>query len=346
MKEEKMRKIILFTMMVVFSVTLCVVYAGGSGGGEKPEKEIVWKMSHVEPIDSSMVKATQDFIFKEITERTDGMLKFEVYPDSVLGNEREVISSLQQGSVEMASTSLAILGLFVDKYLVFPMPFLWSDKAHFDRFKTSSEGKKILEEVQEESEEAGFMFVTLDFLGYRMPNMVTHIIKSPDDFKGAKMRTMENDLQISTMKALGANPVPIPWNDVYNALKMKVVDGWYNDPAGIRYQTAWEVAPYLTEVPLFCSFEVTTISKKAFDALPSDYQKIVLDVFKKNADKAWEPFYSQLVQMHEENIPKMEDYYKVEDVAAFQKAVQPVWEDFQREYPWAEKYIAAMLKYK
>jgi hypothetical protein len=50
--------------------------------------------------------------------------------------------------------------------------------------------------------------------------------------------------------------------------------------------------------------------------------------------------------MHEENIKKMDDFYKVKDVAAFQEAVQPVWQDFQNEHPWAERYIDVMLKYK
>ena len=83
-----MKKINLFIMLIIFSAAFSMVYAAGSGESEKPEKEIVWKMSHVEPIDSSMVKATQDYILKEITERTDGMLKFEIYPDSVLGNNK------------------------------------------------------------------------------------------------------------------------------------------------------------------------------------------------------------------------------------------------------------------
>ena len=189
--------------------------------------EITWKANTVVPESHPIFKAMKEGFADEIAKRTNGRMAIQIFPASQLGGERDVMQSLQTGAVEVSLHTVGILGTFVPEYNFMNLPFLINGADHFHAITHLPQVKAL----EKKTEENGFYLVYLGYFGARMPNIRTKLIESPKDFEGLNMRTMENDVHIATMRALGAQATPIPFPELYNALKLKVVDGMYNDPS-------------------------------------------------------------------------------------------------------------------
>lgn len=325
---KRVIKLIIVLSLVVFLFT-SVAYAVGG-------EQIVWKYHMVEIEGAPLTNAVQEYICDPIFEKTNGGLKLVIYPAAVLGGERDVMQSLQLGSVEAMCHTAAIIGLFVPEFSFLNLPFLFNDEEHFYRFLHSASFRKLARKT----EEYGFYLIGGGPLGYRLPTIRSKLIEKPADFQGLKMRTMEQPIHIATMKALGANPTSMPFPEIYNALRTKVVDGQYNDALAFRNLSIYEVTPYLTDLPFFISVEFTSISKVAFDKLPKDYQEIVREVFEENFEKAIRIGYKDNLEVLKETIVTGFKYYhRVDNLDPFRKAVNSVYDDFLKDYPEAKEYV-------
>lgn len=303
------------------------------------KEQIVWKFSCFQPEGSVMVTAVQKYLCDPIFEKTNGRLKLVIYPAAVLGGERDVMQSLQLGSVEVMHHSEAIVGLFVPEFNFLSLPFLFNNKEHFERFIPTDSWKKLTQKT----EKYGFYLMETGVGGFRLPTLRSKLIEKPADFKGLKIRTMEQPIQIATMKALGATPTPCPWPEIYQSVRTKVVDGQYNCYLGNYQLSIHEVAPYLTNLPLFISLECVSISKVAFDKLPKDYQEVVREVFKANYRKMLELTYEQaLDQLEEQAVTGFKYYHRIDNLDPFHKAVQSVYDNFVKDNPEAKECIDAV----
>jgi len=173
-------------------------------------------------------------------------------------------------------------------------------------------------------------------------------ISTPSDFEGVKMRTMENKVHIATMQALGANAEPIPFPEIYNALQTKQVDGMYNDANVFLQISTYEVAPYVSELPLFTSYEVVSVSKSAFDSLPDDLKPIVREYLEKMEDSVL----TEGSKINEGAIAKLMDmgvlkgHNVVTDLAPFREKVKPVYEDYYKDHPEARELVEFVTSLK
>jgi len=332
-------------------VVALLVLAVGSGtfcsGQDEPTsaegEKIVWKFHTLieerAPITQSMKKDLCDPVY----EKTNGGLEIVMYPGGVLGSERDVMQSLQLGSVEVMLHTAGIVGIFLPEFNFLSLPFLFQDKAHLDRFAETNSWKNLTKKT----ENHGFYFIEIGALGFRMPNTCEKLIKNPSDFKGMKFRTMEVPLQIETIQALGGIATPLPWGEVYQSLKTRVVDGWFNDALAFRNLSTYEVAPYVTELPLFGSFACLSISKSAFDSLPKEYQKIVWEVFSKNAKKAINTGYEDNLDILAElEQTKFKDFHRITDLSAFRDSVSSIYDDFVNKIPESKSILDEVMSSK
>lgn len=319
-------KILLFVLVILLSSSMAFTVGA---------KETVWKMSMYEPEGAPYVTAYQA-LWDKVYERTGGELKIVIYPGGQLGGERDLLQNLQTGALEAAQHSGGILGIFESTFLLVNLPFVFDNREHALRFVHTRAGKELMGLM----EQHGIYLMHLDILGFRQPNLVEQLIEKPEDFKGLKWRTMEVATQIDTMKALGAIPLPLPYPDVYNSLKMRVVDGWMNDALAFKTLSIYEVAPYFTELPLFASTQCLSFSKKAFDALSEKNQKILLEVAREGVEGvltvAWNHNDEVLQDLKK---TKFKAWNKIEDTTPYLEKVKDLYDELMKKVPATKKYI-------
>lgn len=151
----------------------------------------------------------------ELNRLAPGRFKVQHYPSGSLGGEREMVESVQLGTLEMAITGTSVIGNFVPEMLVMDLPFLFRDAPHARATFDGAIGSDLLAKFGPRN------LVGLAFgeIGFRHLTDSKRPIKSPDDLKGLKIRTMENPVHIAAFRALGALPTPMSWTEVMTALQ-------------------------------------------------------------------------------------------------------------------------------
>ena len=212
--------------------------------------------------------------FKEIVEeKTDGAIKVETYHSGQLGDDRSMTEALQLGTQEVTIPSTAPLANFVPDFSVYDIPFLFPNEEVADTVLDSDVGQDLLKKLESQN------LVGLSYWenGFRDLTNSEHPVATIDDFDGLKIRTMENDLHLDAFSALGANPTPMAFTELFTALQQGTVDGQENPYATIYLQKFYEVQDYVSNTHHIYSPFVFLMSKSFYDGLSEDQQKIVKD---------------------------------------------------------------------
>lgn len=212
--------------------------------------------------------------FKEIVEeKTNGQIVVETYHSSQLGDDRTMTEALQLGSQEVTIPSTAPLVNFVPEFAVFDFPFLFPSEEVADKVLDGEVGQKFLGMLEDQN------LVGLAYWenGFRDVTNSVRPIATAADFKGLKLRTMENQVHLEAFQALGANPAPMAFGELFTAMQQGTVDGQENPYATINLQKFYEVQDYVSNTHHIYSPFVFLMSKPFFDGLTEEQQKIVKD---------------------------------------------------------------------
>jgi tripartite ATP-independent transporter DctP family solute receptor len=236
------------------------------------EKQVVLKLGHaVAPEHPYHLGAVR---YSElVAQRTKNKVKIDVYPSTQLGNERDMVEGLQLGTIDLVVTSTGPLGGFVPRIFVVDLPFLFRDREHAYKVLDGSIGRELLDAFSAK----GIRGLAFWENGFRQMTNSVRPIEKPEDLKGIKIRTMENKVHLSAFRAFGASPTPMAWSEVYTALQQKTIDAQENPIAIIYFQKIYEVQKYLALTGHFYSPAPLLMSLKAFNNLPENIQKIMLD---------------------------------------------------------------------
>ncbi|SEA76193.1 tripartite ATP-independent transporter solute receptor, DctP family [Thalassobacillus cyri] len=266
--------------------------------------------------------------FKEIVEeKTDGAIKVETYHSGQLGDDRTMTEALQLGTQEVTIPSTAPLANFVPEFSVFDIPFLFPNEEVADEVLASDVGQGLLEKLESQN------LVGLAYWenGFRDLTNSKRAVATAEDFKGLKIRTMENDLHLEAFKALGANPTPMAFTELFTAMQQGTVDGQENPYATIYLQKFYEVQDHVSNTHHIYSPFVFLMSKEFFDGLNEDQQKIVTDAAKEAGKHQIklnrEANEKYLKSLQEEGMTYTEITPEAREEMV--KKVQPVIEDFK-----------------
>ena len=208
---------------------------------------------------------------KLVKEKSNGELEVQVFPAAQLGSERDAVEGLQLGTLEMTLTSTGPLGNFVPAVKLFNLPFL---------FQNRDEAYKILDGTIGTEIAAQFPAIGIRSLGWYengFRNITNNVrpINSMKDLAGVKIRVMEDSLFISTMKAMGASPLPMAFGELYTALEQGTVDAQENPLALIDACRFYEVQKYLAVTGHFYSPSMLLVSEMFFQSLTPAQKKAV-----------------------------------------------------------------------
>lgn len=212
--------------------------------------------------------------FKELVEKkSNGKIKVNVFPGGALGSDQANVSAIQGGTLEMASMNSGIFASQVKDFTVFDFPFMFASGKEADAVVDGTFGKKLHFKL----EEKGIVGLGFYELGFRNLTNGKRPINKVADISGLKLRVIPNPINVDWVKALGANPTPLPWPEVYAALEQGAVDGQENPVATINGAKLYEVQKHLTLTGHQYNPQSVVISKKFWETLNADEKKIVSD---------------------------------------------------------------------
>ena len=218
--------------------------------------------------------------FKEIVEKNSGgKLKVNVFPGGALGSDQANVSAIQGGTLEMASMNSGIFASQVKDFAVFDFPFMFASGKEADAVVDGAFGKKMHAKL----EEIGLVGLAYYELGFRNLTNGKRAINKVSDIEGLKLRVIPNPINVDWVKALGANPTPLPWPEVYAALEQGAVDGQENPIPTINSAKLYEVQKHMALTAHQYNPQSVIISKKFWDGLSAAEKKVVADAATESA---------------------------------------------------------------
>jgi len=332
MKIRSDRKYLVLISIALGLLIHFLILTPGATASEK----VILKVGHVQGPTTPLNKGWLRFA-KRVSELSNGSIEIRLFPSAALGNERHMIEQVQLRTLEMGSFAPAYMEAIEPSVAVATIPYLYRDSNHFHHLWYAPIGLELKDKLIKK----GFRALgTFDF-GFRSTVTRMKPIKSLADFKGIKIRVMENPTVIMTWKLLGASPVPMPWPEVYSALGAKVIDAMEAPPVGLWAIKVQEVAKYLTLTEHQFTCNLLFIGEWAWQRLTADQRKAV-----SQAAIESEKFQQEMVEKNNENyIRKMVEgglkVYKI-DKKPLQDVVKPVYEEFTNKIGWPDLITRVM----
>ena len=205
-----------------------------------------------------------------IAERSGGRHQIRVFHSRQLGEEKETIEQTRVGAIDLNRTNVALIGTFVPAMNVLAMPFLFRSIGHMQKVLDGPIGTSILDSF----EPYGFVGLTFYDSGARSIYNSVRPIRSIADMKGLRLRVQQSELMSDMIKALGAEPIELPYGQVRTGLATKLIDGAENNWPSFVTTDHYKYAGYYTLTEHTMSPEVLVMSQKAWESLSAEDRKI------------------------------------------------------------------------
>lgn len=235
------------------------------------------RFGHLNNTDHPVSAGVQKFA-ELVSAKSGGKLKVKEFPASQLGNEMQQQSGLQGGVQEMSAPASTSLAGIVKEFGLIDLPFSVTDFGQADALLDGPLGRALIAKLPEKG------LVALGFwdLGFRNVTNSKHAIAKPEDLAGLKIRVIPNPVFLETFKAFKANPVPMPFAELYGALESKAVDGQENPYSVILSNKFYEVQKFVSATNHVYAANIVLVSKKFWDKLSPAEQRILAE----SADEA------------------------------------------------------------
>jgi tripartite ATP-independent transporter DctP family solute receptor len=214
-----------------------------------------------------------------VAAKSGGKIKVNLFPGGTLGSDQANVSALQGGTLEMASMNSGILSNQVKEFAIYDFPFMFANEKEADAVVDGPFGQKMHANL----EPKGLVGLGYYELGFRNITNNRRAINKVEDLAGLKLRVIPNPINVDWVKALGANPTPLPFPEVYGALEQNAIDGQENPVTVIAANKLYEVQKHLVISNHQYNPQSVLISKKFWDGLTPEQKKIVADAAKESA---------------------------------------------------------------
>ena len=226
--------------------------------------EIVIKFSHVTNTDKHPKGIAATLLEQRVNDEMNGKACLEVFPNSTLYNDNQVLEALLQGDVQMAAPSLSKFEQFTKQFRIFDLPFMFKNIDAVDEFQNSDTGQAMKQSMTKRG------LLGLAFWHNGMKQMSANVpLNSPSDANGLKFRVQNSDVLKAQMAAMGASPQPMAFSEVYGALQTGVVDGQENTWSNIYGKKFFEVQDGVTETDHGIIDYLLVTSTDFMDSLPA-----------------------------------------------------------------------------
>jgi len=318
MRTYKRVLISIFCFSFAFGSTINFSYA-------QSEKRIL-KFAHVQPETHIYHRGALKFSEK-LAELSAGKMELQIFPNAIMGSEKAVLELLQLGSVDISPITTAITSSLIKELQMFSLPFLFDDHNHVcNTVDEKGFRDKLARDLNKKN---------LRPIGYWLSGSRNYAGKSPirsiEDFKGKKIRTMQDPYFLKTFECFGALPVPMPFGELYMGLQTNLVQGTEIPMNTYIQNKFYEVAPHPALMNTIYMAMILHMSEITWAKLNSQQQKWILD-----ASQSTEPYQRKITQEEEETSIKTLANLKLKptipDRNVLRKATEPVYGVFKKQF--------------
>lgn len=270
-----------------------------------------------------------DSFAKLLAEKTNGAINLTMYHGGTLGSQPDAIEQVRIGALEIGNFNLGPLGPIAPAANVVSLPFIFRDMDHMHRALDGEAGDQISAGMAEK----GLIALSWFDSGARSFYNSQKPINTPADVEGLKVRVMNNDLYSGMIAALGGNPSPMAFSEVYQALKTGVVDGAENNWPSYESTGHFEVAGYYSLSQHLIIPECICINADAFNALSADEQAAVKAAAVEAAEEQRVLWEARAVASREKVMAGGVEFNEIADKGPFQDAMAPVYEKYLADNP-------------
>lgn len=254
-----------------------------SNGNKKGK--LVIKYSHPNAPDS--VAGKQADLFAEIVnEKTNGEIEIEVYPSGQLGNLQEITESVELGTIGMSHNTMAANASLLEDLEAFDTPYIFESPEQMD--KVMAPDSSVMSMLNDKLiDESGVRMLYSFYFGTRHLT-ANKAVNSPDDLKGVKIRSIPYDIYTATVEGMGADAVPVDWNEVPTSLQTGVIDGQENPLDVVVANSLYELQDYLMMTGHIIASSGVVINEKVWQGLSESQQDAMLEAAKEARAKSME----------------------------------------------------------
>jgi len=257
------------TTLLRLTVMLSLLAGGGAALAQDIQERTI-RIGHLNNLGHPTSTGVQKFA-ELVAAKSGGKITVKEFPSSQLGNELQQQAALQGGVQEMLVASTTSLAGIVKEFGLFDFPFLFSSGAQADAMVDGPLGKLLSARLAEK----GVVVLGFFDLGFRNVTNGKRPITRAEDLEGLKLRVIPNPVFLETFKTFKANPIPMPFAELYGALESKAVDGQENPFAVILSSKFYEVNKYVSATNHVYATNPVQISKRFWDKLSPAEQKLL-----------------------------------------------------------------------
>ncbi len=229
-------------ILTAAAVALTMTVSAGAVAAACDDGEIVIKFSHVTNTDKHPKGIAASLLEQRVNDEMNGKACMEVFPNSTLYDDDQVLEAMLQGDVQLAAPSLSKFEAFTKQFQLFDLPFMFTNIDAVDKFQQGETGTNLMNSMQRRGLQGlGFWHNGMKQMSAKKP------LEMPGDAKGLKFRVQPSDVIVAQFETLGASPQPMAFSEVYGALQTGVVDGQENTWSNIYGQKFFEVQDGSTE---------------------------------------------------------------------------------------------------
>lgn len=268
------------------------------------------------------------FMADRVHELSGGRMRLEIFPNEQLGNETQGLEQTQAGTLAITKVSCGVIGNFVSLYNVFSLPYLFRDEDHLWSVLDGDIGQELLERLAVGNDGRPSGLTGLCFYDAGSRSFYTKVpIRTPDDVKGKKIRTMNDQVAMDIINAMGGAATPIAWGELYTSLQQGVVDGAENNAPSLLTSRHFEVCKYYTLDHHTRLPDVVVVSSKVWERLSPEEQAWLRKAAEESSDyqrKLWAVENEKaLTQLKEAGVQ-----VSTVDIEPFRKASEPVLQKY------------------
>lgn len=260
---------------VFISGILMVIFLAGCGKKENNEQRFAYPLATGSPEDTVTQIYAEKFA-EEVGRLSNGRIKIQVYPNSVLGGDRELLESCYDGDIPFVVQNTAPQVNFIPDTAVFDAPCAFET---LDEVRKTVDDEHFMELMKESYRAEGYELLGYSDQGFRVMS-TNKEVKQFSDFKGQKIRTMENSYHIDFWKCLNANPTPMSYSEVYIGLQQHTIDAQENPYEVIVSNRIYEQQDYVIETNHLPHLISMIVSEEFFEKLSEEEQEILVEAQK------------------------------------------------------------------
>lgn len=293
-----------------------------------------WRGWNIHPDGYPNTVALEEFA-EAVAEQTEGRVEPRVYNNAVLGDQSDAIEQTRNGALDFANFNMGPMGPIVPETNVFSLPFLFNNVEHMHTVMDGEIGERFADALEEE----GLVVLSWFDSGARSIYNTERPIKTPEDVEGLKIRVMNNDLYVDMIEAMGGNATPMSYGEVYQSLTTGVLDGAENNYPSFESSNHFEVTDYYSLTEHLIIPECLCVAKASWENISEEDQEIIREVAEEASKRQRELWVESSEESRQIVLDHGVEINEVDDKAAFQALMEPMYEEFIANNPGTGELI-------